>query len=190
MAGSAVRRTESRAGEVFPRPLAPPCAVTPVPPVVAASGATPDYSAPRLDENRPGTYWSNLERPTASAGRDLEGVAFHEAVAGHHLQLSRVQLLGYLSAFQHRRSYTVFAEGRGLYAEQLAEEIDRYIFWPGQAVGYLTGTLRMRVVALGDQARRSLGATWGLPGSHADEIDRGSLRVLVLACIGRWTAGH
>ena len=66
----------------------------------------------------------------------------------------------------------------------------KLIFWPGQAVGYLTGTLRMRVVALGDQARRSLGATWDLPGSHAEEIDRGSLRVLVLACIGRWTAGH
>ena len=53
-------------------------------------------------------------------------VAFHEAVPGHHLQLSRLQLLTGLPALQRQRSLTVFSEGWGLYAEQLAEETGLY----------------------------------------------------------------
>lgn len=123
---AAIRRAESRAGEVFPNPLPPPCEVTPMPAVIAASGMAPHYTPPRLDGARPGTYWFNTERPTAGSGWDLEGVAFHEAVPGHHLQLSRMQLLDDLPAMQRQRSLTVFAEGWGLYAEQLAEEMGLY----------------------------------------------------------------
>jgi uncharacterized protein (DUF885 family) len=47
-------------------------------------------------------------------------------VPGHHLQLSRLQLLTDLPALQRQRSLTVFAEGWGLYAEQLAEEAGLY----------------------------------------------------------------
>ena len=53
-------------------------------------------------------------------------VAFHEAVPGHHLQLSRLQLLTSLPALQRQRSIAVFSEGWGLYAEQLAEEAGLY----------------------------------------------------------------
>jgi len=125
-AREAVRRAEARAGEVFPQPLPPPCEVSPMPDVVAASGMAPHYSPPRLDGGRPGTYWFNTARPTAGTGWDLEGVAFHEAVPGHHLQLSRLQLLTELPALQRQRSLTVFSEGWGLYAEQLAEEMGLY----------------------------------------------------------------
>jgi len=244
-AEAAVRRAEDRMSEVFPPPLPPPCALTPMPHAVAASGAAPHYSAPRLDGSRPGTYWFNLERPTAGTGWDLEGVAFHEAVPGHHLQLSRVQLLDSLPAFQRQRSYTVFAEGWGLYAETLAEEIglysgpeallgamanalmrgarlvvdtgmhafgwsraraldyfvthvpmpedfladeiDRYIFWPGQALGYLTG--KLRICALRDRARAELGAAFELPGFHSAVLDHGSLPMPVLdTAVSAWIA--
>ena len=86
-AAVAVKRAEARAGEVFPQPLPPPCNVTPMPEVVAVSGAAPHYTPPRLDGGRPGTFWFNTERPTAGTGWDIEVVAFHEAVPGHHLQL-------------------------------------------------------------------------------------------------------
>lgn len=125
-ATAAVRRAEAAAPEVFPAPLPPPCQVRPMPSVVAASGMAPHYSPPRLDGGRPGTFWFNTERPTAGTGWDLEGVAFHEAVPGHHLQLSRIQALEALPDFQRQRSFTVFSEGWGLYAEQLAEEIGLY----------------------------------------------------------------
>jgi uncharacterized protein (DUF885 family) len=122
----AVRRAEAHAAEVFPAPLPPPCEVSPMPEVVAVSGAAPHYTPPRLDGGRPGTFWFNTERPTAGTGWDIEVVAFHEAVPGHHLQLSRLQLLTDLPALQRQRSLPVFSEGWGLYAEQLAEETGLY----------------------------------------------------------------
>jgi uncharacterized protein (DUF885 family) len=125
-AAVAVKRAEARAAEFFPQPLPPPCEVTPMPEVVAVSGAAPHYTPPRLDGGRPGTFWFNTERPTAGTGWDLEVVAFHEAVPGHHLQLSRLQLLTDLPALQRQRSLPVFSEGWGLYAEQLAEEAGLY----------------------------------------------------------------
>jgi uncharacterized protein (DUF885 family) len=125
-AAEAVKRAEARAGEVFPAPLPPPCEVTPMPEVVATSGAAPHYTPPRLDGGRPGTFWFNTLRPTAGTGWDIEAVAFHEAVPGHHLQLSRLQLLTDLPALQRQRSLAVFSEGWGLYAEQLAEESGLY----------------------------------------------------------------
>ncbi len=122
----AVRRAEARAAEIFPAPLPPPCEVTAMPDVVALSGAAPHYTPPRLDGGRAGTYWFNTRRPTAGTGWDTEAVAFHEAVPGHHLQLSRLQLLTELPALQRQRSLPVFSEGWGLYAEQLAEEAGLY----------------------------------------------------------------
>jgi uncharacterized protein (DUF885 family) len=125
-AAVAVERAEARAAEFFPAPLPPPCQVTPMPDVVAVSGAAPHYTPPRLDGGRPGTFWFNTDRPTAGTGWDTEVVAFHEAVPGHHLQLSRLQLLTGLPALQRQRSLAVFSEGWGLYAEQLAEEAGLY----------------------------------------------------------------
>ena len=123
---TAVRRAEERAPEFFPAPLPPPCDVTPMPDAVALGGAAPHYTPPRLDGGRPGTFWFNTLRPTAGTGWDIDAVAFHEAVPGHHLQLSRLQLLTGLPALQRQRSLSVFSEGWGLYAEQLAEETGLY----------------------------------------------------------------
>jgi uncharacterized protein (DUF885 family) len=230
-AAVAVKRAEARAAEFFPQPLPPPCEVTPMPQVVAVSGAAPHYTPPRLDGGRPGTYWFNTERPTAGTGWDMEVVAFHEAVPGHHLQLSRLQLLTDLPALQRQRSLPVFSEGWGLYAEQLAEEaglyaddrgllgsissslmraarlvvdtglhfrgwsreqalqfmvehvpmppefladeVDRYVVVPGQALAYLTG--KLEIIRLREEAQRRLGPEFSLPAFHAAVLDHGSL---------------
>jgi uncharacterized protein (DUF885 family) len=243
----AVRRAESRAAEVFPDPLPPPCDVTAMPHVVASSGMAPHYTPPRLDGSRRGTYWFNTELPTAGTGWDVESVAFHEAVPGHHLQLSRIQQLTNLSDFQRQRSITVFSEGWGLYAEELAEEmglysgtesligataaslmrgarlvidtgihafgwsparafeyftshvpmpeaflaneIDRYIVRPGQALAYLTG--KREIVALRREAERSLGSSFSLPAFHAAILDHGSIPMPVLRdTVAEWTKGQ
>jgi uncharacterized protein (DUF885 family) len=240
---AAVRRAEERAAEFFPAPLPAACAVTPMPDVVALAGAAPHYTPPRLDGGRPGTFWFNTLRPTAGTGWDIDVVAFHEAVPGHHLQLSRLQLLTELPALQRQRSLAVFSEGWGLYAEQLAEEtglytdergllgavstalmravrlvvdtglhafgwsreravryavdhvplpqefmaneIDRYIVMPGQALCYLTG--KLEIERLRDEARRRLGPAFSLPGFHAAVLDHGSLPMPTLArSIGTW----
>ncbi|HEY7261932.1 MAG TPA: DUF885 domain-containing protein [Trebonia sp.] len=139
---AAVRRAEERAPEFFPAPLPPPCEVTPMPDVVALSGAAPHYTPPRLDGGRPGTFWFNTLRPTAGTGWDIDVVAFHEAVPGHHLQLSRLQLLTELPALQRQRSLPVFSEGWGLYAEQLAEEAGLYEDERGQLGAISTALMR------------------------------------------------
>ena len=232
----AIRRAEARAGEVFPEPLPPPCVVTAMQSVVATSGMAPHYSPPRADGARPGTYWFNTERPTAGTGWDLEVVAFHEAVPGHHLQHGRVLLLTGLPAIQRERALTVFSEGWGLYAEQLAEEtglydgtesllgavaaslmraarlvvdtglhafgwsraealefftahvpmrpefladeVDRYIVMPGQALAYLTG--KREILRLRSEARRQLGSAFSLSEFHSAVLDQGSLPMPVL----------
>ncbi|HTX27976.1 MAG TPA: DUF885 domain-containing protein, partial [Streptosporangiaceae bacterium] len=143
---AAVRRAEAQAPEFFPAPLPAPCAVTPMPDVVALGGAAPHYTPPRLDGGRPGTFWFNTKRPTAGTGWDVDAVAFHETVPGHHLQLSRLQLLSDLPALQRQRSLPVFSEGWGLYAEQLAEETGLYTDERGQ-LGAVTNAL-MRAVRL------------------------------------------
>jgi len=139
---AAVRRAEEQAPEIFPAPLPPPCEVTPMPEVVAQSGAAPHYTPPRLDGGRPGTFWFNTLRPTAGTGWDIDVVAFHEAVPGHHLQLSRLQLLTDLPALQRQRSLPVFSEGWGLYAEQLAEETGLYADERGQLGAVSTALMR------------------------------------------------
>ena len=113
-----------------------------MPKVVAVSGAAPHVTPPRLDGERPGTFWFNTERPTAGTGWDTEVVAFHEAVPGHHLQLSRLQLLTGLPALQRQRSLAVFSEGWGLYAEQLAEEAGLYADDRGLLGSFSTSLMR------------------------------------------------
>ncbi len=124
-AREAVRRAEARAHEIMPQPLPDPCAVTPMPDTVGESGMAPHYTRPRADGSRPGTYWFNTIRQGAGAGWDLEAVAFHETVPGHHSQLARQQRLAGLPLLQ-QLSITVHSEGWGLYSERLAGEFGLY----------------------------------------------------------------
>src|SRR5439155_8640665 len=124
-AQDAVARAEARAAQIMPQPLPEPCAVTPMPRTVAESGMAPHYTRPKLDGSRPGTYWFNTLGATAGTGWDLEAVAFHETVPGHHSQLARLQRLEQLPLLQ-QLSVTVHSEGWGLYAERLAGEFDLY----------------------------------------------------------------
>jgi uncharacterized protein (DUF885 family) len=124
-AQAAIRRAEARASEMMPDPLPAPCAVSPMPETVGESGMAPHYTRPQRDGSRPGTFWFNTVRPTAGSGWDLEAVAFHETVPGHHSQLARLQVLPDLPLLQ-QLSMTVHAEGWGLYAEKLAAEFGLY----------------------------------------------------------------
>ncbi|MBO0820359.1 MAG: DUF885 domain-containing protein [Nocardiopsaceae bacterium] len=155
-ATAAVRRAEERAADVFPAPLPPPCEVTPMPEFVAVAGAAPHYTPPRLDGGRPGTFWFNTRKPTAGTGWDIDVVAFHEAVPGHHLQLSRLQLLEELPALQRQRGLPVFSEGWGLYSEQLAEEAGLYTDERG-LLGAVSASLMRAVRLVVDTGLHALG---------------------------------
>lgn len=127
-ARATVLRAEAAAssGEWFDPPLPPPCAVEPMSPLLARAGMAPHYSPPSEDGTRVGTYWFNADRPGLGTGPELESVTFHETVPGHHTQLVRMLTVEGVPALQRQRVVTAHAEGWGLYAEVLAEEMGLY----------------------------------------------------------------
>jgi uncharacterized protein (DUF885 family) len=60
----------------------------------------------------------------------------------------------------------------------MGAEIDRYIAWPGQALGYLVG--QRELLRLREHARARLGAAFDLRDFHGAVLDHGSLPLPVL----------
>ncbi len=84
------------------------------------------YQAPPPNGSRPGIYYVNLFDMSILKNFQLEALAYHEGVPGHHMQLAiSVELTG-LPTFRKFGSYTAFSEGWGLYAEFLAKEMGFY----------------------------------------------------------------
>ena len=73
-----------------------------------------------------GTYWINTTRLNQRPLYELPALTLHEAMPGHHLQISRAQELGDLPYFRRNASETAFVEGWGLYAETLGEDMGMY----------------------------------------------------------------
>ena len=84
------------------------------------------YQSPPPDGSRPGIYYANLHDMNSMPTTDLEALAFHEGLPGHHLQLSIAAELGDVPDFQRQTRFTAFSEGWGLYSEYLAKEMGFY----------------------------------------------------------------
>jgi uncharacterized protein (DUF885 family) len=84
------------------------------------------YQSPPPDGSRPGIYYANLYDMNSMPTTDLEALAFHEGLPGHHLQLSISAELGDVPDFQRHTRFTAFSEGWGLYSEYLAKEMGFY----------------------------------------------------------------
>ena len=84
------------------------------------------YQSPPPDGSRPGIYYANLYDMDAMPITDLEALAFHEGLPGHHLQLSISAELEGVPDFQRHTRFTAFSEGWGLYSEYLAKEMGFY----------------------------------------------------------------
>ncbi|MGA7270581.1 MAG: DUF885 domain-containing protein, partial [Acidimicrobiia bacterium] len=84
------------------------------------------YMVPAPDGSRPGTYFLNTHRPETRDRFSAEDTAFHEAIPGHHFDRALAAALTDLPAFRRLRSQSVHAEGWGLYAERLADEMGLY----------------------------------------------------------------
>jgi len=162
---------------------------------------------------------------------EMEALTLHEAVPGHHIQVSIAQEFEGLPNFRKNSSYTAFVEGWGLYAESLGEEmgfykdpyskfgqltyqmwrairlvvdtglhsmgwtrdqaihffrenaaktdqdiiveVDRYIVWPGQALGYKMGQLKIQ--ELRTRAARQLGSRFDIRQFHDIVLGQGAV---------------
>lgn len=103
-----------------------PCRVLPVPEALAKDSPPAYYMQPSPDGTRPGTYFLNTYQPATRDRFSAEDTAFHEAIPGHHFDRALASALTDLPAFRRFRSQNVHAEGWGLYAERLADEMGLY----------------------------------------------------------------
>ena len=189
------------------------------------AGVPADYSSGSPRTGRPGRINVNMYDPERRLTLNIEAIAYHEGVPGHHLQISIGQEIPSLPPFRQHAEYTAFVEGWALYAERLGKEVgfyqdpysnygrlgnemwravrlvvdtgvhskhwsrqqmvdyfhrytamdepniqtevDRYIAWPGQALAYKLGQLR--ILEMRDRAKKELGPAFDLRAFH-DEV--------------------
>ena len=84
------------------------------------------YQQPAMDGSRPGTYYANLYDMEAMPTYQMEALAYHEGIPGHHMQLAIAQELDSLPMFRKIGGYGAYIEGWGLYSELVPKEIGFY----------------------------------------------------------------
>jgi uncharacterized protein (DUF885 family) len=208
-----------------------PYGVKAVPDAIAPSQTTAYYDPGSFAAGRPGFMFANTYKLESRPKWEMEALTLHEAVPGHHIQVSLAQELPGLPEFRKYSSYTAFVEGWALYAESLGEEmafysdpyskfgqltyemwrairlvvdtglhsmgwtrdqainffreyaaktdqdiiveVDRYIVWPGQALGYKMGQLKIR--ELRTKAEQQLGPKFDVRQFHDVVLGRGAV---------------
>jgi len=84
------------------------------------------YSRGTPDGSRPGTYYANLYDMNSMPIYQMEALAYHEGIPGHHLQNSITQEIKGIARFRQFSGYTAYGEGWGLYSEYLPKEMGFY----------------------------------------------------------------
>lgn len=85
------------------------------------------YFPPSADGSRGGTFFVNVAEPESWGTFELESMAFHEGIPGHHLQLAIAsELPDSIPDFRKHLHNAAYAEGWGLYTERLADEMGLY----------------------------------------------------------------
>jgi len=224
--------------KVFPRA---PYGVKPIPAESAPFTTTAYYNPP--SKGKPGYFYANLYKPESRPKYEIPVLSVHEAVPGHHFQISIAQELEGVPTFRKYQSFTAFVEGWGLYSEELGDfmglyddpydkfgqltydmwrairlvvdtgmhykgwtrdasidlflentakaqldienEVDRYIAWPGQALAYKIGQLK--ILELRTKAEKTLGDDFDIKDFHHEILKRGSLPLNMLEdYINQW----
>ncbi len=100
--------------------------VEPVPSYSEKEQAPAYYQRGTPDGSRPGTIYINTYDFAHRSLPNVESIAYHEGIPGHHLQLSIAQELTGLPEFRKYSGYTAYTEGWGLYAERLSKDMGFY----------------------------------------------------------------
>jgi len=124
-----IERAAAVAPTMFGRLPRAACEVRPVEEFKERDAPFAYYFPPNLDASRPGTYYVNTYDLPSRTFSKLAATTFHEAIPGHHFQLSLEMEHPSLNAFRRLGSRLVgsaFVEGWGLYSERLADELGLY----------------------------------------------------------------
>ena len=103
-----------------------PMIVKAVEPFREKSAGKAFYQRPSADGTRPGVYYANLYRMADMPKYEMEALAYHEGIPGHHMQLAIAGELDELPRFRRFGGFTAYSEGWGLYTERLPKELGLY----------------------------------------------------------------
>lgn len=84
------------------------------------------YQRPAADGSRPGIYYANLYDTKNMPTYQMEALAYHEGIPGHHMQLAISQELKDTPSFRKFGGVTAYTEGWGLYSEYIPKEMGFY----------------------------------------------------------------
>lgn len=112
-----------------------------VPPFIQDGAANGYYQRAALDGSRPASYFINLKDTHDWPKFSLATLTYHEAIPGHHLQISLQQESGLIPLIRRTGGFSAFSEGWALYAEQLADELGVYDNDPLGKAGFLQSFL-------------------------------------------------
>jgi uncharacterized protein (DUF885 family) len=117
---------ESRIDEVFKIKPKADLIVRPVEAFREKSAGKAFYDQPAPDGSRPGIYYANLYDMSAMPKYQMEALAYHEGIPGHHMQIAIAQELEGIPQFRKYGRYTAYSEGWGLYTEYFPKEMGLY----------------------------------------------------------------
>ena len=132
---------QKRLGEAFNTVPKAPVEVRRVPVTIQAGAPGGYYQNASLDGSRPAIYYINLRDTFDRPKFGLATLTHHEAVPGHHLQVSVALESDAIPMIRRRGGYSGYSEGWALYSEQLADEMGMFDGDPLGQVGYLQSLL-------------------------------------------------
>jgi uncharacterized protein (DUF885 family) len=89
-------------------------------------GAAQHYYPGTPDGSRPGVYYAHLSDMNSMPKNEMEAIAYHEGLPGHHMQISIAQELESVPQFRTQTGFTAYVEGWALYSELLSKEMGAY----------------------------------------------------------------
>jgi uncharacterized protein (DUF885 family) len=121
-------------------------------------GGAQHYMRGTPDGSRPGIFYAHLSNMNAMPTYQLENIAYHEGLPGHHMQISIAQELTGVPKFRRQNGYSAFSEGWGLYSEALAKELG-FDSDPYNDFGRLSGEIWRAIRLVVDTGLHSKGWT-------------------------------
>jgi uncharacterized protein (DUF885 family) len=122
-----IRDMSARLDDVFITKPKAPLTVKQVEPFREQSAGMAFYQGPGAFDGRPGTYYINTFDMKAVGKYEMEALAYHEGIPGHHMQIAISQELQDVPSFRKfGNDYTAYVEGWGLYCERLPKEMGFY----------------------------------------------------------------